>query len=126
MTPQKHPFQRPVRNRISEAKYRAPEKASPRRTDLGARRVPRCRGRSQDAANSARFLAAKSRLRAVRDGMVAEGEELQTNLLQASQRGPASSSVLDEVFGTHNGSAARVPRSELIMRAFPDSPSRDR
>jgi hypothetical protein len=32
---------------------------------------------------------------------VAEGEELQTNLLQASQRGPASSSVLDEVFGTH-------------------------
>jgi len=33
--------------------------------------------------------------------MVAEGEELQTNLLQVSQRGPASSSVLDEVFGTH-------------------------
>ena len=66
------------------------------------------------------------RRKAARDGMVAEGEELQTNLLQASQRGPASSSVLDEVFGTHNGSAARVPRSELIMRAFPDSPSRDR
>ena len=39
---------------------------------------------------------------AVRDGMMAEGEELQTNLLQASQRGPASSSVLDEVFGTHS------------------------
>jgi hypothetical protein len=33
--------------------------------------------------------------------MVAEVEELQTNLLQVSQRGPASSSVLDEVFGTH-------------------------
>jgi hypothetical protein len=33
--------------------------------------------------------------------MVAEGEELQTNLLQVTQRGPASSSVLDEVFGTH-------------------------
>jgi hypothetical protein len=32
---------------------------------------------------------------------MAEGEELQTNLLQVSQRGPASSSVLDEVFGTH-------------------------
>jgi hypothetical protein len=32
---------------------------------------------------------------------VAEGEKLQTNLLQASQRGPASSSVLDEVFGIH-------------------------
>ena len=31
---------------------------------------------------------------------VAEGEELQTNLLQASQRIPASSGVLDEVFGT--------------------------
>jgi hypothetical protein len=39
---------------------------------LGVGRVSRCRGRSQDAANSARFLAAKSRLRAVRDGMVAE------------------------------------------------------
>src|SRR5450759_876160 len=38
---------------------------------LGASGVTRCRGRSQDAANSARFLAAKSRLRAVRDGMVA-------------------------------------------------------
>jgi hypothetical protein len=34
--------------------------------------------------------------------VVAEGEELQTNLLQVSQRGPASSSVLDEVFGTHS------------------------
>ena len=33
--------------------------------------------------------------------MVAEGEELQTNLLQASQRIPASSGVLDEVFGAH-------------------------
>jgi hypothetical protein len=33
---------------------------------------------------------------------VAEGEELQTNLLQVSQRGPASSSALDEVFGTHS------------------------
>ena len=66
-----------------------------------ASRVPRCRGRSQDAANSSRFLAAKSRLRAVRYGLEAEGEELQTNLLQVSQRGPASSSVLDEVFGTH-------------------------
>src|ERR1039457_2798926 len=32
----------------------------------------------------------KRPLRAVRDGMVAEGEELQTNLLQVSQRGPAS------------------------------------
>ena len=32
---------------------------------------------------------------------VAEGEELQTNLLQVSLRGPASSSVLDEAFGTH-------------------------
>ena len=29
-----------------------------------------------------------------------EGEELQANLLQASQRIPASSGVLDEVFGT--------------------------
>jgi hypothetical protein len=35
--------------------------------------VPRCKGRTQDAANSSRFLATKSRLRAVRDGMVAEG-----------------------------------------------------
>jgi hypothetical protein len=34
--------------------------------------------------------------------ILVEGEELQTNLLQASQRGPASSSVLDEVFGTHS------------------------
>src|ERR1019366_9748573 len=33
--------------------------------------------------------------------ILVEGEELQTNLLQVSQRGPASSSVLDEVFGTH-------------------------
>jgi hypothetical protein len=33
--------------------------------------------------------------------LVAEGEELETNLLQASQRIPASSGVLDEVFGTH-------------------------
>jgi hypothetical protein len=32
---------------------------------------------------------------------LAEGEELETNLLQASQRIPASSGVLDEVFGTH-------------------------
>src|ERR1019366_9300270 len=70
--------------------------------DLGASRASRCRGRSQDASNSSRFLAVKSRLRAVREGMVAEGEELQTNLLQVSQRGPASSSVLDEVFGTHS------------------------
>lgn len=38
---------------------------------MGASRVTRCRGRSQDAANSARFLAAKSRLRAVCEGMVA-------------------------------------------------------
>ena len=38
---------------------------------MGDSRVPRCRGRSQDAANATRFLAAKSRLRAVRDGMVA-------------------------------------------------------
>jgi len=36
-------------------------------------------------------------------GGVAEGEELQTNLLQASQRNPANSGVLDEVFGTHRG-----------------------
>src|ERR1039458_8541344 len=34
--------------------------------------------------------------------ILVEGEELQTNLLQVSQRGPASSSVLDEVFGTHS------------------------
>ena len=33
--------------------------------------------------------------------ILVEGEELQTNLLQVSQRGPASSSVLNEVFGTH-------------------------
>jgi len=45
-------------------------------------RVPRCRGRSQDAANSSRFLTINSRLRAVRYEMVAEGEELETNLLQ--------------------------------------------
>ena len=32
---------------------------------------------------------------------LAEGEELQTNLLQASQRIPARSGVLDEVFATH-------------------------
>jgi hypothetical protein len=32
--------------------------------------------------------------------MVAEGEELETNLLHATQRNPASSGVLDEVFGT--------------------------
>src|SRR5450759_1308732 len=50
----------------------------------------------------AKLLAAKSRQRAVRDEMVAEGEgeELETNLLQASERNPASSCVLDEVFGT--------------------------
>jgi hypothetical protein len=34
--------------------------------------------------------------------MVAEGEELQTNLLQANQRIPANSSVPDEVFGIHS------------------------
>jgi len=34
--------------------------------------------------------------------MVAEGEELETNLLQASQRNPASLGVLDEVFDTHS------------------------
>jgi hypothetical protein len=44
----------------------------------------------------------KGRRRAERAGVVAEGEELQTNLLQVSQRGPASSSALDEVFGTHS------------------------
>jgi len=31
-----------------------------------------------------------------------EGEELQANLLQASQRIPANSSVPDEVFGIHS------------------------
>jgi hypothetical protein len=33
--------------------------------------------------------------------MVAEGVELETNLLQVSQRNQASPGVLDEVFGTH-------------------------
>jgi len=32
--------------------------------------------------------------------MVAEGEELGTNPLQASHRNPGNSGVLDEVFGT--------------------------
>ena len=32
--------------------------------------------------------------------LLAEGEVLETNLLQASQRNPSSSRVLDEVFGT--------------------------
>ena len=35
-----------------------------------------------NAANSSHFLAAKSRSGAVREGIVAEGEELETNLLQ--------------------------------------------
>jgi hypothetical protein len=38
--------------------------------------------------------------------MVAEGEVLETNLLHASQRIPASSGVLDEVFGTHKAERA--------------------
>jgi hypothetical protein len=41
--------------------------------DPGPFEEVRCRGWSQDAANFSRFLAAKSRLRAVREGMVAEG-----------------------------------------------------
>ena len=65
------------------------------------KRAPRCRGRSQNAANSTRFLAPNPHQRAARPGMVAEGEELETNPLQANQRIPASSGVLDDVFGTH-------------------------
>src|SRR5665648_613437 len=60
------------------------------------------------------------RRKAARDGMVAEGEELQTNLLQVSQRGPASSSVLDEVFGTHSGRMDRFqshPWQRLTLAA---------
>jgi hypothetical protein len=41
--------------------------------------------------------------------LLAEGEELETNLLQASQRIPASSGVLDEVFGTHRLKPASKP-----------------
>ena len=56
--------------------------------------------------------------------MVAEGEELETNLLQASQRIPASSGVLDEVFGTptrFKSSCFRNPRKRrniVVSRVF--------
>ena len=50
--------------------------------------------------------------KAAREATVAEGEELLTNLFQVSQRNPASSGVLDEVFGTH-----KPPRaSEYAVR----------
>jgi hypothetical protein len=39
---------------------------------LGTSRLPRCKGPFQDAPNSSRFLAAKSRLRAVCEVMMAE------------------------------------------------------
>jgi len=42
-----------------------------------------------------------------------EGEELETNLLQASQRNPASSDVLDGVFGTHSHDDNTRAASEL-------------
>ena len=45
--------------------------------------------------------------------MVAEGEELETNLLQASQRNPANSSELDEVFDTR-----KTSRGLLAMSAY--------
>src|SRR5665811_2111317 len=77
------------------------------------KRAPRCRGRSQNAANSTRFLAPNPQQRAVRHGMVAEGEKLETNLLQASQRNPASSDVLDGVFGTHSHDDNTRAASEL-------------
>ena len=80
---------------------------------------PNLRADTQDAANSSRFLAAKSRLRAVRDGMVAEGEELQTNLLQANQRIPANSSVPDEVFGIHTGLAGEEVQMAPSAARFP-------
>ena len=44
---------------------------------------------------------------------VAEGEVLETNLLQASQRTPASSGVLDEVFGTK----LQVPSLRICLPA---------
>jgi hypothetical protein len=50
--------------------------------------------------------------------LLAEGEELETNLLQASQRGPASSSVLDEVFGTHNGPYFDIGGKRATARAY--------
>jgi hypothetical protein len=46
------------------------------------------RGQSQDAANSSRFLAAKPRLRAGRDGMVAEEKGLEpTHVGKSDQQG---------------------------------------
>src|ERR1035437_9971561 len=50
--------------------------------------------------------------------ILVEGEELETNLLQASQRGPASSSVLDEVFGTHNGPYFDIDGKLATARAY--------
>ena len=48
--------------------------------------------------------------------MVAEGGELETNLLQASQRIPASSEVLEEVFGTHRGPSQQLsPQHDQLM-----------
>jgi putative transposase len=59
---------------------RASEKEAPQRADLGISRVPRCRGRLQNAANSTRFLAPNPQQRAVRHGMVAEGDEFEPTL----------------------------------------------
>ncbi len=55
----------------------------------------------------------------VAEGLV-EGEELQTNLLQASQRIPASSGALDEVFGT---TEAAVTEDGYFSRCFGTNPS---
>jgi hypothetical protein len=51
--------------------------------------------------------------------MVAEGEELQTNLLQASQRIPANSSVPDEVFGIHTGLAGEEVQMAPALLVIP-------
>ena len=48
-----------------------------------------------------------------------EGEELQANLLQASQRIPANSSVPDEVFGIHTGLAGEEVQMAPSAARFP-------
>jgi hypothetical protein len=49
----------------------------------------------------------------------AEGEELQTDLLQAKQRIPANSSVPDEVFGIHTGLAGEEVQMAPSSARFP-------
>jgi hypothetical protein len=48
-----------------------------------------------------------------------EGEELQANLLQASQRIPANSSVPDEVFGIHSRLAGEEVQMAPSAARFP-------